>query len=42
MDLIMELEGESETAGGEVIVIMGDHELMNIMGAGYASRKGRN
>ena len=30
MDLLMKLQNEAETAGGKVVVIMGNHEAMNI------------
>jgi len=32
MDLFMRLQEEAATAGGEVIVLMGNHEAMNILG----------
>jgi calcineurin-like phosphoesterase family protein len=44
MDLIMELEKEAAQAGGQVVSLLGNHEVMNIMGdlryvnpANYAS-----
>ncbi len=33
MDLLMRLQGEAEAAGGKVLVIMGNHEAMNIFGS---------
>lgn len=32
MDLLMRLEGEAAAAGGEVHVLLGNHEAMNLMG----------
>ncbi|MDJ0813317.1 MAG: metallophosphoesterase [Woeseiaceae bacterium] len=32
MDLLMQLEGEAEAAGGRVHVLIGNHEAMNLMG----------
>lgn len=32
MDLLMRLEGEAEAAGGMVHVLLGNHELMNLVG----------
>ena len=33
MDLLMKLQDEAEAAGGKVLVIMGNHEAMNIFGS---------
>ena len=39
MDLLMQLEAESETAGGKVHVLIGNHEAMNLVGdLRYVSR----
>jgi hypothetical protein len=32
MDTLMRLQGEAAAAGGEVIVLLGNHEVMNLMG----------
>jgi hypothetical protein len=32
MDLLMRLQGEAEAAGGRVIVLLGNHEVLNILG----------
>jgi hypothetical protein len=32
MDLLMQLEGEADTAGGKVHVLIGNHEAMNLVG----------
>ena len=32
MDLLMELEPEAPKAGGRVVVLLGNHEIMNLMG----------
>ena len=32
MDLMMTLEKEAEEAGGRVLSLLGNHEIMNIMG----------
>lgn len=32
LDLLMRLEGEAQAAGGRVHVLMGNHELMNLLG----------
>ena len=32
LDLMMRLQGEARAAGGEVIVLLGDHEVLNILG----------
>lgn len=32
MDLVMALEGEAQEAGGKVIPVLGNHEVMNMMG----------
>lgn len=32
MDLLMRLEGEASQAGGRVLVLLGNHEVMNLMG----------
>jgi hypothetical protein len=33
MDLLMKLQGEAEAAGGKVLIVMGNHEAMNIFGS---------
>lgn len=39
MDLLMRLEGEAEKAGGQVHVLIGNHEVMNLVGdLRYVSR----
>jgi len=32
LDLMMRLQGEARAAGGDVIVLLGDHEVLNILG----------
>lgn len=32
MDLLMTLEGQAEEQGGRVVVLLGNHEMMNLMG----------
>lgn len=32
LDLMMRLQGEAQAAGGEVIVLLGDHEVLSILG----------
>ena len=39
MDLLMQLEGQAEAAGGKVHVLIGNHEAMNLVGdLRYVSR----
>ena len=32
LDLMMSLQGQAQTAGGNVVVILGNHEVMNMIG----------
>jgi len=32
LDLMMRLQGEARAAGGDVVVLLGDHEVLNILG----------